>query len=139
MYELHRLGWNSFQQLCQTICREVLGQTVESFLDSNDAGKDGAFAGTWIPAPGEVYAGHFVIQCKFTADVGHNLKPSDVKDEFEKVRKLVAAGQCDVYVLMTNAGVSGAQTTKVKALLTQAGVMHVLVFGSTWINQQIRE
>lgn len=139
MYELHRLGWNSFQQLCQTICREVLGQTVESFLDSNDAGKDGAFAGTWTPAPGEVYAGRFVIQCKFTANAGHNLKPSDINDEIEKVRKLVAAGQCDVYVLMTNAGVSGAQTTKVKALLAQAGVQHVLVFGSTWINQQVRE
>lgn len=139
MYELHRLGWNSFQQLCQTICREVLGQTVESFLDSNDAGKDGAFAGTWTPAPGETYAGRFVIQCKFTADAGHNLKPSDIKDEIEKVRKLVAAGQCDVYVLMTNAGVSGAQTTKVKALLSQAGVEQVLVFGSSWINQQVRE
>ena len=139
MYELHRLGWNSFQQLCQTICREVLGQTVESFLDSNDAGKDGAFAGTWTPASGEVYAGSFVIQCKFTAVAGHNLKPSDINDEIEKVRKLVAAGQCDVYVLMTNAGVSGVQTAKVKALLAQAGVQHVLVFGSTWINQQVRE
>ncbi|MDA8119299.1 MAG: hypothetical protein M0Z85_04450, partial [Gammaproteobacteria bacterium] len=139
MYELHRLGWNSFQQLCQTICREVLGQTVESFLDSNDAGKDGAFAGIWTPIPGKVYAGHFVIQCKFTAVAGHNLKPSDIKDEIEKVRKLVAAGQCDIYVLITNAGVSGVQTDKVKALLTQAGVQHVLVFGSTWINQQIRE
>lgn len=139
MYELHRLGWNSFQQLCQTICREVLGQTVESFLDSNDAGKDGAFAGTWTPAPGEVYTGRFVIQCKFTANVGHNLKPSDIKDEIEKVRKLAATGQCDVYVLVTNAGVSGTQTTKIKALLAQAGVQHVLVFGSTWINQQVRE
>lgn len=139
MYELHRLGWNSFQQLCQTICREILGQTVESFLDSNDAGKDGAFAGTWISAPGQVYAGRFVIQCKFTANVGHNLKPSDIKDEIEKVRKLVTVGQCDVYILMTNAGVSGAQTTKIKSLLAQAGVEHVLVFGSTWINQQIRE
>lgn len=139
MYELHRLGWNSFQQLCQTICREILGQTVESFLDSNDAGKDGAFAGTWTPAPGEVYAGRFVIQCKFTAVAGHNLKPSDISDEIEKVRKLVAAGQCDVYLLMTNAGVSGAQTAKVKALLAQAGIQHVLVLGSTWINQQVRE
>lgn len=139
MYELHRLGWNSFQQLCQTICREVLGQTVESFLDSNDAGKDGAFAGTWIPASGEVYAGSFVIQCKFTAVAGHNLKPSDLNDEIEKVRKLAAAGQCDVYVLMTNAGVSGVQSAKVKALLAQAGVQHVLIFGATWINQQIRE
>ncbi len=139
MYELHRLGWNSFQQLCQTICREVLGQTVESFLDSNDAGEDGAFAGTWAPTPGEVYKGRFVIQCKFTVVAGNNLKPSDIKDEIEKVRKLVAAGQCDVYVLMTNAGISGVQTSKVKALLTQSGVKHVLVFGSTWINQQIRE
>lgn len=139
MYELHRLGWNSFQQLCQTICREVLGQTVESFLDSNDAGKDGAFAGTWTPKPGELYTGRFVIQCKFTADPGHNLKPSDIKDEIEKVGKLVAVGQCDVYVLMTNAGVSGAQTAKVEALLAQAGVQQVLVFGSTWINQQVRE
>jgi hypothetical protein len=139
MYELHRLGWSSFQQLCQTICREVLGQTVESFLDSNDAGKDGAFVGTWTPAPGEVYTGRFVIQCKFTADTGHNLKPSDIKDEIEKVRKLVTAGQCDVYVLMTNAGVSGTQTTKIKAMLTEAGVEHVLIFGSTWINQQVSE
>lgn len=45
MYDLHRLGWNSFQQLCLTITREVLGQTVQSFLGSNDAGRDGAFAG----------------------------------------------------------------------------------------------
>jgi len=139
MYELHRLGWNCFQQLCQTICREVLGQTVESFLDSNDAGKDGAFSGIWTPAPGEVYTGRFVIQCKFTANAGQNLKPSDIKEEIEKVRKLVASGQCNVYVLMTNAGVSGTQTNEVKTLLAQAGVEHVLIFGSTWINQQIRE
>lgn len=45
-YELHRLEWNSLQQLCHTICRELLGQTVQSFLDSNNAGRDGAFAGT---------------------------------------------------------------------------------------------
>jgi hypothetical protein len=46
MYDLHILGWHSFQQLCLTITREIFGQTVESFLDSSDAGKDGAFAGT---------------------------------------------------------------------------------------------
>ena len=116
-----------------------MGQTVESFLDSNDAGEDGAFSGIWAQASGEVYSGRFVIQCKFTATAGNNLKPSDIKDEIEKVRKLVARGQCDVYVLMTNAGVSGVQTSKVKALLMDIGVKHVLIFGSTWINQQIRE
>ena len=44
---LHELGWHDFQQLCHTVLREVLGQTVVSFLDNPDAGRDGAFAGTW--------------------------------------------------------------------------------------------
>ncbi|MDY0748718.1 hypothetical protein SNE35_29740 [Paucibacter sp. R3-3] len=138
IYELHRLGWNSFQQLCQTICRRVLGQTVQSFLDSNDAGRDGAFAGTWSPGPGETYSGRFVIQCKYTADPSQKLKPSDITDEIQKVERLVKQGLCDVYVLMTNAGVSGAQSSRIEALLVRAGVKQVLIFGSTWINQQIQ-
>ena len=34
MYDLYSLGWHSFQQLCLTVTREILGQTVESFLDT---------------------------------------------------------------------------------------------------------
>jgi hypothetical protein len=48
MYDLYNLGWHSFQELCLAITREIFSQTVESFLDSSDAGKDGAFAGTWV-------------------------------------------------------------------------------------------
>ena len=43
MFDLHKLGWSSFQQLCHTVGGEVLGQTLESFADSNDGGRDGAF------------------------------------------------------------------------------------------------
>lgn len=139
VFELHRLGWNSFQQLCHTICREVLGQTVQSFLDSNDAGRDGAFSGTWNPAPEQSYSGRFVIQCKHTANPNHKLTLSEFREEIPKVEKLVAQGLCDVYVLMTNAGVSGAQSSRIETLLINAGVKQVLVFGSTWINQQIQE
>lgn len=138
MYDLHRLGWNSFQQLCLTIAREVLGQTVQSFLDSNDAGRDGAFAGTWSPSPGEHLSGKFVIQCKFSGKAGCLLTPSDVSDELPKVRKLVADGLCDVYVLMTNAGVSGKHEGEIRAQLIEAGAKHVLVFGPTWIEDQIK-
>ena len=38
MYDLHILGWHSFQQLCLTITREIFGQTVESFLDFHVVG-----------------------------------------------------------------------------------------------------
>ncbi len=139
MYDLHRLGWNSFQQLCHTIAREVLGQTVQAFLDSNDAGRDGAFAGDWTPAQGQQLSGKFVIQCKFSSKPGQLLTRSDMADELPKMRKLVVDGLCDVYVLMTNTGVSGKQEEQVRADLLGAGAKHVLIFGSTWIEDQIKE
>jgi len=139
MYDLHRLGWNSFQQLCLTIVREVLGQTVQSFLDSNDAGRDGAFAGSWTPAAGQHLSGKFVIQCKFSSKAGCLLAKSDIADEIPKVRKLVADGLCDVYVLMTNAGISGKQESQIRSELIGAGAKHVLIYGPTWIEGQIKE
>ena len=138
MYDLHRLGWNSFQQLCLTIVREVLGQTVQSFLDSNDAGRDGAFTGSWMSASGENFSGKFVIQCKFSSKADCRLTESDITGEIPKVRKLVEDGLCDVYILMTNAGISGKQEGKIRNQLIDAGAKHVVIFGSTWIEDQIR-
>ncbi|HXM22272.1 MAG TPA: hypothetical protein VN948_13530 [Terriglobales bacterium] len=40
-YDLHSLGWRAFQQLCLTVLREILGQTVSAFLDGRDGGRDG--------------------------------------------------------------------------------------------------
>jgi energy-coupling factor transporter ATP-binding protein EcfA2 len=139
MYNLHKLGWNSFQQLCLTIAREVLGQTVQSFLDSNDAGQDGAFSGNWNPVEGQNLSGKFVIQCKFTNRVDHRYTPSDIKEEIPKIEKLVNDGFCDVYILMTNAGISGKQTNTISLMIKDAGVKDVLIFGSTWIEDQIKE
>lgn len=55
------------------------------------------------------------------------------------MQKLAANGLCDIYVLMTNSGVSGNQETQIQADLLGAGAKHVLIFGSTWIEEQIRE
>jgi hypothetical protein len=139
MYDLHSLGWHDFQQLCLTITREILGQTAESFLDSSDAGKDGAFAGTWKPRQGEALDGRFVIQCKFTSKPGKNLALSDLTDEVGKVRRLVQNERCDSYILMTNAGLSGSMAEDVSGLFKGAGVKQVILFGSTWICDQIKE
>ena len=99
-----------------------MGQTVESFLDSCDGGRDGAFTGKWMrrgqrkpQRPG------FVIQCKSTSKTNYVLKTSDLSDEVEKVKKLVARGLCDTYVLMTNAGLSGTGSDKINALFKAVG------------------
>jgi hypothetical protein len=139
MYDLYSLGWNSFQQLCLTITREILGQTVESFLDSGDGGRDGAFAGKWKATGWESLTGAFVIQCKFTSKRNYVIRTSDLSDEVEKAKNLVANGLCDSYILMTNANLSGTRAEEIKALFQAAGVKHVAAFGSTWISQQIRE
>jgi hypothetical protein len=112
---------------------------VESYLDSNDGGRDGAFAGEWKPLGHESLSGHFVIQCKFISRINYGLRISDLTDELEKVKKLVAKGLCDSYVLMTNARLSGNVAAKIEALFKTAGVKKVATFGSTWISQQILE
>ena len=139
VYDLHSLGWHSFQQLCLTVAREILGQTVESFLDSNDGGRDGAFAGSWTPRGGETLSGRFVIQCKFTSKRDENIHLSDLSDEIEKARRLVEKGLCDNYVLLTNAGLSGTEAEKIEAAFKGVGVKNVIQHGSTWISQQILE
>lgn len=92
VYDLHSLGWHSFQQLCLTVTRQILGQTVESFLDSSDGGRDGAFSGTWSPRGAETLNGRFVIQCKFTSKKYANLHVADLSEEVEKARRLVDKG-----------------------------------------------
>lgn len=139
MYDLHNLGWNSFQQLCLTVTREILGQTVESFLDSSDGGRDGAFSGKWKPKGQEDLSGAFVIQCKFTSKLNYVLQLSDLSDEVEKAKRLVAVSLCDSYILMTNAGLTGTRAEEIKALFMGVGVKHVTTFGSTWVSDQIRE
>src|SRR4051794_20254277 len=139
MYDLHNLGWSGFQRLCLTIVREILGQTVQSFLDSADGGRDGAFAGTWKPIRQEQLSGSFVIQCKFTSKPNHVLQLSELSDEVKKAKRLVEKGLCDSYILIVNAALSGTRDEEVKALFKAVGVKQVVTFGSSWITEQIRE
>lgn len=139
MFDLHTLGWSDFQRLCHTITREVLGQTVEMFLDSGDGGRDGAFSGHWKQQEQEELSGRFVIQCKHTSKRDYALRLSDLTDEAEKARRLVATGRCDSYVLMTNAGISGTRAEEIESLFRDVGVQYVRILGSTWLTQQIVE
>lgn len=138
-FALHDLGWHAFQQLCHTALREVLGQEVVSFLDVRDGGRDGAFAGRWTPRGGSTVSGQFVAQCKHTAKAGTNVAPADLNDELSKVERLARAGRCDVYILMTNAGVTGESERQIVEAVKACGVEHVLVLGATWLNQTIAE
>jgi len=139
MIDLTILGWKSFQQLCHTIVREILGQTVESFLDTNDGGRDGAFSGTWEQHGTEDLQGKFVIQCKHTSKQDYNIKKSDLDDELAKAKTLVDKNMCDAYILMTNAGISGKMKGELEKTFKGVGVKQFCIYGNNWIAQQIIE
>ncbi len=139
-YELHTLGWKAFQNLCVTITRETLGQTVESYASSRDGGRDGAFHGSWKPKDNEDLAGAFTIQCKYTHRPNASMRMSDLQDELEKAARLRRKGLADIYVLMTNHSLSGVIAEEIKReFKTKASIAQMLPLGSQWIDQTIRE
>ncbi len=139
-YELHSLGWKSFQNLCVAIAGEVWGQVVQSFFDSRDGGRDGAFHGTWRPQKGESFQGSFTAQCKFTAEAGKTLRPSDLDDDLAKARHLASRGLADNYILFTNANLTGATEDTVRENFEAIpGIRHFAAYGRERISQIIRE
>jgi conflict system STAND superfamily ATPase len=139
-YALQSLGWKGFQDLCTTITREIWGQTIQQFFDSNDAGRDGGFRGTWKQQSGESFSGSFTVQCKFTAKADKSIKLADVSDELIKATQLAASGVATNYILMTNARLTGASELKLRrAFLKIPKIQEFAAYGSEWIAQTIHE
>ncbi|WP_404471721.1 nSTAND3 domain-containing NTPase [Bradyrhizobium ottawaense] len=136
-YDLTQLGWKSFQDLACAILAEVLKRPVQTFLGSNDAGRDGAFLGTWIGEGGAT--GKSTIQCKFISKPGATLGLAALHDELPKAAKLAAQGLAEDYVIVTNAGVSGEADSQICQAFEGAGVKTCRVLGSSWIIQQLTE
>lgn len=138
-YNLHRLGWTAFEDLCMQIMRVVLGETCTRFRPGPDGGRDGWFRGT---ASGHLanqadLSGAFVVQCKHTSLTHESLDASDLKNEIEKVRKIVANEHCH-YVLMTNRQVPAQAEARIRqAFEAVPGVGRCLVLAETWIEDTI--
>ncbi len=138
--ELHTLGWKAFQTLCVTIVGEVWGQTVQSFFDSHDGGRDGAFQGTWKSKSGEVFEGSFTAQCKFTAKADKQIQLADLTDELDKAKRLAARGLSDNYFLFTNARLTGTNEETIQnAFLEIAGIKKFAAYGGDRISHFIRD
>jgi len=139
-YELHSLGWKAFQNLCVSIVADVWGQVVQSFFDSRDGGRDGAFHGSWKRICGESFQGSFTVQCKFTGNANKNLQQSDLNDEFTKARRLASRGLADNYILFTNARITGTKEETIRGLYESIpGIKQFAMYGCDRISQIIRE
>ncbi|HEX4402876.1 MAG TPA: hypothetical protein VHZ98_16260 [Galbitalea sp.] len=147
-YELHKLGWHAFQDLCGVVLQEVLGQTFTTFADTNDAGQDGAFHGLWaVPADqsSEILRGFsktsllVVAQCKFSVEPSGTLSPSDLAGELDKIENLHARGLCDGYLVLTNLRVTGRTQAWFVEEVRKRGPKTALILSGSWICTQIEK
>lgn len=136
-YDLSQLGWKAFQDLAAAVTAEVLKRPVQTFLGSNDGGRDAAFLGRWEGPEGA--SAKSTIQCKFLGRPGANLALSDLKNELPKAKKLAADGLAADYIIMTNAGISGDADAQICAAFEGVGVKKCRTFGGSWIVQQLTE
>ena len=79
------------------------------------------------------------MQAKHTSDPTTFLTPSLISDELDKVDRLVARSRCDVYVLMSNAKLTGNSELTITKELGSRGVSQTLILGADWINHKISE
>ena len=139
-YALHSLGWKAFQNLCIAIVSEVWGQVVQSFADSKDGGRDGAFRGVWKTKEGELFSGNFTVQCKFTTKSDKCIGLSDLSEELIKARRLAKDGLAENYILLTNAKITGDAEAKMrKEFESIQGITRFAGYGGDRISQFIRE
>jgi len=139
-YELHSLGWKAFQNLCATITGEIWGQVIQTFFDSNDGGRDGAFHGEWVAKNGESFSGSFTVQCKFTSKPDATIVLSSLKEELTKATRLAEKGLADNYILFSNAKLTGLNEEKIrKAFEEIPGIKRFSAYGCGRISQIIKE
>lgn len=136
-YDLSQLGWKAFQDLACAVAAEVLNRPVQTFLGSNDGGRDGAFLGTWNGTGCETAKS--TIQCKFIGKPGTNLTLAAVQEELRKAATLAEQGLAEDYVILTNAGVSGEADLHICKAFEAVGVKTCRVLGGSWIVQQLTE
>jgi len=132
---LHTIGWRAFQDLCSQICEVALDRPVEIFREAQDGGQDAVFL---IPSDDPSGAPVGTVQCKHTSDAAKALKPSDLNAELDHVRKLVADGQADTYVFMTNMSVDAGVATIIRKRLRGLGVRKPHVLGRQYVIRTIR-
>jgi energy-coupling factor transporter ATP-binding protein EcfA2 len=137
-YELHTLGWASFQDLCASVFEVIFDRPVTFYSKTHDGGRDGAFKGFILAgSPGDLRDS--TLQTKHFSRKNASLSLTHLNDERSKVRQLAHAGRAHSYVIMTNGIVTAPEAQRIEDAFKSDGALEVAVLGRDWINRKIHE
>lgn len=132
---LHTIGWRAFQDLCSQVCEVVLQRPVEIFREAQDGGQDAVFL---VPGGSAEARSIATVQCKHTSDPTKALKTSDLNAELEHIEQLIADGQADTYVFMTNMSIDAPVAAAMRARLSALGIRKPHILGRQFLIRSIR-
>ncbi|MET3520958.1 hypothetical protein [Mesorhizobium abyssinicae] len=132
---LHTIGWRAFQDLCSQLCEVVLRRPVEIFREAQDGGQDAVLL---IPGDGASAPAIGTVQVKHSSDAAKALRASDIAAELESVARLVAEGQADTYIFMTNMSVDARVALEIRRRLRAIGVRKPHILGRQYVVRSIR-
>lgn len=127
---LHTIGWKAFQDMAAQVCEELLKTQVTVHHEAKDGGQDAVFL---IPATGEDVPPTGTVQVKYSSDAKGTLKLSDLSPEIEKLKKLVATGEADTYIFITNMSANATNAKALRDRLRELGVKRPHV----WSKEQV--
>lgn len=134
-YRLYELNTGEFERLTVRISVRWLGEGVTPFAPGRDGGRDGKFNGkaNSFPSVAQPLEGHCVLQAKHVSEADRSCSEKDfikqVEAEFPKIRRLIAEGICDHYMLFTNRKYSGGADEKLIASLMKLGLRSAHIIG----------
>lgn len=117
-YRLYELSDAEFEGIVVQICVRWLGQGVTPFAPGRDGGRDAKFHGTaaCFPSPTNPHSGHFVVQAKHVNERDRSCSDKEflrvLKDEYPKIKRLIAEKICDHYIVFTNRRLPGGADEK---------------------------
>ena len=139
-FALHTIGWQAFQDLAVSIAgvfrilphrltrceerRRGTGRLLYGLPDEPLKPRDKR---------------QTTIQCKHVSMADAKLTVAQLRDEFTKIRKLVASGRAHGYVLMTNASITEGNRKRIVAAIENCGVTQPYIHGRDWVVAKILE
>lgn len=133
-YPFEDLGDDQFERFVVEVARHLFGSGVQEFAKGPDGGRDARFEGTAerFPSSTGPWTGITVIQAKHTNALNAHFaegafsgvrKSSVLSEETGRIKKLVATGECDNYLLVSNRRLGGRTAPAiVKRIATETGI-----------------
>lgn len=147
-YDLNSLGWQKFEQLCQSLSMKIISPAVKIYSGGTDGGRDASFSGKApFPSISEQWDGNWIVQVKFhdmeqSSLRLRNVVVNDLRNELNKIVRNFG-NSIQNYILMTNVPLTGTRASGLHDIIEAVAkeykerIKNIIVLGGNEISRNL--